>query len=117
MRPLLLLLLVPGVPAFLLRHSTTTKRARTTKSAASASGYAEYPEYVPSAVSEIEEPVSVKAFALVVDCCCLNVRFLLFFRHRINRQCIVSHRAASSCGNFLPWTRRATSCTNVQATA
>lgn len=60
MRALLFLLLVPGAPAFVPGH-VTVNREWTIRMASSASGHAEYPDYVPSAVSDIEEPVGVKA--------------------------------------------------------
>jgi len=60
MRALLALLIAPGAPAFLSGYSIVN-RGRTPRMASSASGVAEYPDYVPSAVSDIEEPVGGKA--------------------------------------------------------
>ena len=112
MRPLLALLSVPSVLAFLsgggLRpsdsHAYTRRRHVSTPVKASSGSY---PEYVPAAVSEIEEPVSEERAAVVVVwfccgaltvCCgCTSMCAVLFLRLSD------THRSATSCVGLTIW--------------
>lgn len=72
MRPLLTLLLVPGVLAFLsgggVRQPDSHAYRRRRHVSTSVECGSGYPDYVPSAVSEIEEPVSEACVAAGVLC-------------------------------------------------